>query len=88
MQATLSLLEAGVHEREPEQCLADSRRPDEQRRVAARDPAADRGVQPLVAEARAAYQAARALVFEGVAQPNGYTEPLLHHFRARVKSGG
>jgi malate synthase len=34
-----------------------------------------------------AYQAARALVFEGVAQPNGYTEPLLHKFRARVKAG-
>ncbi|HEX7742785.1 MAG TPA: malate synthase G, partial [Sphingobium sp.] len=32
-----------------------------------------------------AYQAARALVFEGVAQPSGYTEPLLHAFRARVK---
>jgi malate synthase len=32
-----------------------------------------------------AYQAARALVFDGVAQPSGYTEPLLHAFRARVK---
>ncbi|MEQ1608027.1 MAG: malate synthase G [Hyphomonadaceae bacterium] len=32
-----------------------------------------------------AYQAARALVFEGVEQPNGYTEPLLHGFRARAK---
>ena len=32
-----------------------------------------------------AFQAARALVFEGVAQPNGYTEPLLHSFRRRVK---
>jgi len=32
-----------------------------------------------------AFQAARALVFEGVAQPNGYTEPLLHAYRARVK---
>ena len=34
-----------------------------------------------------AFQAARALVFEGVSQPNGYTEPLLHRFRARVKAG-
>jgi malate synthase len=34
-----------------------------------------------------AFQAARALVFEGVDQPNGYTEPLLHKFRARVKAG-
>jgi malate synthase len=32
-----------------------------------------------------AFQAARALVFEGVAQPNGYTEPLLHKFRQSVK---
>lgn len=32
-----------------------------------------------------AFRAARALVFEGVRQPNGYTEPLLHAFRARVK---
>jgi malate synthase len=35
-----------------------------------------------------AYQAARSLVFEGVAQPNGYTEPMLHSFRTRVKAGG
>ena len=33
-----------------------------------------------------AYQAARALVFEGVEQPNGYTEPLLHKFRQKVKA--
>ena len=33
-----------------------------------------------------AFQAARALVFEGVAQPNGYTEPLLHAYRRRFKS--
>jgi malate synthase len=34
-----------------------------------------------------AFQGARALVFEGVDQPNGYTEPLLHRFRAKVKAG-
>jgi malate synthase len=34
-----------------------------------------------------AYEAARALVFQGVEQPNGYTEPLLHQFRAKVKGG-
>ena len=32
-----------------------------------------------------AFQAARALVFEGAKQPNGYTEPLLHAFRRRIK---
>ncbi|MBO9579802.1 MAG: malate synthase G [Sphingobium sp.] len=35
-----------------------------------------------------ALQAARALVFEGVDQPNGYTEPLLHAYRVRVKARG
>ncbi len=35
-----------------------------------------------------AYQAARALVFEGAAQPNGYTEPLLHKYRALAKARG
>ena len=34
-----------------------------------------------------AMQAARALIYEGVAQPSGYTEPLLHAFRQRVKAG-
>jgi len=35
-----------------------------------------------------AFQAARALVFEGMQQPNGYTEPLLHAFRQKVKAQG
>jgi malate synthase len=34
-----------------------------------------------------AFQAARALIFEGALQPNGYTEPLLHAFRSKVKEG-
>jgi len=33
-----------------------------------------------------ALRAAKALVFEGVEQPNGYTEPLLHRFRQQVKA--
>ncbi|WP_312598929.1 malate synthase G [Brevundimonas sp.] len=37
-------------------------------------------------ETSLAYQAARALVFEGVKQPNGYTEPLLHAWRLKAKA--
>jgi malate synthase len=35
----------------------------------------------------AAYQAAVDLVFKGKAQPSGYTEPLLHAWRLKVKAG-
>ncbi len=37
-------------------------------------------------DASLAFQAARALVFDGLEQPNGYTEPLLHRFRAMRKA--
>ena len=36
-------------------------------------------------ESGLAFQAARSLVLEGLEQPNGYTEPLLHAFRKRAK---
>jgi malate synthase len=50
--------------------------------------AGDPAYRPMAgrADESLAFQAARALVFEGVEQPNGYTEPLLHAFRARVKA--
>jgi malate synthase len=44
--------------------------------------------QPLAANPQgAAMQAALDLVFKGEAQPSGYTEPLLHAWRLRVKVG-
>ncbi len=35
----------------------------------------------------AAYQAALDLVLKGLEQPSGYTEPLLHAWRLKVKAG-
>lgn len=45
--------------------------------------------KPMAAnfEASSAYKAARDLVMKGLEQPSGYTEPLLHAWRLKVKAG-
>jgi malate synthase len=49
--------------------------------------AANQSYRPMTRDlsGNLAFQAARALIFEGVTQPNGYTEPLLHAFRELTK---
>ncbi|MDR2298850.1 MAG: malate synthase G [Comamonas sp.] len=50
--------------------------------------AGDSAYKSLVANPDgAAYQAALDLVFKGKEQPSGYTEPLLHAWRLKVKAG-
>lgn len=66
---------------------------DALRRMAAKVDAQNEGdpsYRPMAPdpEASIAFQAARALVFEGAGQPNGYTEPLLHRYRAQAKARG
>jgi len=55
--------------------------------VVDRQNAADKAYRPMCADLQQslAFQAALALVLQGAAQPSGYTEPLLHHFRRRFK---
>ncbi|MBG6077172.1 malate synthase G [Polaromonas sp. CG_9.11] len=50
--------------------------------------AGDALYQPMAGhfDTSAAYQAACDLVFKGLAQPSGYTEPLLHAWRLKVKA--
>lgn len=50
--------------------------------------AGDPAYRPMAGhwDTSAAYQAALDLVFQGQAQPSGYTEPLLHAWRLKVKA--
>ena len=65
---------------------------DSLRRMAAKvdeQNAGDPGYTPLVGnEEGPAFRAAMDLVFKGVEQPSGYTEPLLHAWRQRGKERG
>ncbi len=64
---------------------------DALRRMAAKvdaQNAGDPGYLPLIGNEDApAFRAACDLVFKGVEQPSGYTEPLLHHWRQVKKAG-
>jgi malate synthase len=52
--------------------------------------AGDKLYRPMAGNAKTsmAYQAALDLVFKGKEQPSGYTEPLLHAWRLKVKAAG
>lgn len=56
--------------------------------VVDRQNADEPGYQPMAPSfTQPAYLAARALIVDGLAQPSGYTEPLLHKYRQVVKAG-
>jgi malate synthase len=57
-------------------------------KVVDRQNAGDAAYTPMSGRLRqsAAFQAASDLVFKGLAQPSGYTEPLLHAWRLKVKA--
>ena len=58
--------------------------------VVDRQNAGDPAYRPMTDDPHSstAFQGARALIVEGEAQPSGYTEPLLHAHRLRLKAGG
>ena len=82
-QALANWLEHGVVSREEvEAALA------RQAEVVDHQNADDPEYRPMAGvEGHPAMAAAHALIFEGAAQPSGYTEPLLHAARTRVKAG-
>lgn len=57
-------------------------------KIVDRQNAGDPLYQPMAGRFKesAAYQAAHDLVFKGLVQPSGYTEPLLHAWRLKVKA--